>query len=584
MFKLTVYKKVNLSRNLRLFIFIICLLAVGGKIVFAHEKIDDYREAMKLFESGELIAAEKQFQLARKNPFVTDHNQEMDQILSILTPIKEEMEEIDEQGQDYFEENQLAELVQTYERWQENAIKWLAGTAIQQDMYGEMLVKTKLEKDFHDYFSKSKTSLAASLKDPADEESVYQDFMLIPADYYGGDSAKVNEVEALFIQYYSLKMQPLFSNENTSSIVEEGSRQLKMLSTFSMDTEWLKNSLDSNLLRVLTKAMNKEDYAAFAEQATSVKKLPSLMAESKVIAFIETSQNNLLTKAKNLRDKNKFEEALSIYQGLMPLEDTSMQIADAEWEWDKFEPIRVLKRQYPGKEFPQTINGRNIFGAESVVAAISNEGILYIGKLKGQEPMAISETKLVNAPVIEKLVFQNDLSENPVILIEAKSQQRAHRYLAFEIRNNFIENILDIEANNLAIEAPGQLLLDNPVGKGEAEFAYYERGIDGVYRFSKIKVDYIDISVKEILNYQGMKVRFNGYVQRLNTNQVVLLSEKYNYDTNQYERSYLVVRGATVPGTDTFRSLIGTFTTYETMFDEYGQSIEVPVFTVEKVE
>ena len=67
MFKFTVYRKVSLSRNFFLLILIGCLVAVSGKMVLAHEKIATYEEALRLFESGELVAAEKEFRAAKLN-------------------------------------------------------------------------------------------------------------------------------------------------------------------------------------------------------------------------------------------------------------------------------------------------------------------------------------------------------------------------------------------------------------------------------------------------------------------------------------------------------------------------------------
>jgi hypothetical protein len=101
MFKLTVYKKVNWSRNVSLLILIVLLVAVSGKMIMAHEKIQTYKEAVKLYESGKLVAAEEKFRAAKLNVFVTDHNKDIHLILSILTPILEVMEEIDEQAADY---------------------------------------------------------------------------------------------------------------------------------------------------------------------------------------------------------------------------------------------------------------------------------------------------------------------------------------------------------------------------------------------------------------------------------------------------------------------------------------------------
>ncbi|MFL6558453.1 MAG: hypothetical protein ACJ8MO_20350, partial [Bacillus sp. (in: firmicutes)] len=133
MFKFTVYRKVNMSRNFFLLIFVVLLVLVSVKIIMAHEKIAAYNKAVKLFESGELVAAEEKFHAAKLNVAVTDHNTDINRMLSILSPIREIMEDLDGKAADYNEENDLDNLVETYERWQESQEKWVSGTSVQKD-------------------------------------------------------------------------------------------------------------------------------------------------------------------------------------------------------------------------------------------------------------------------------------------------------------------------------------------------------------------------------------------------------------------------------------------------------------------
>ena len=69
--------------------------------------------------------------------------------------------------------------------------------------------------------------------------------------------------------------------------------------------------------------------------------------------------------------------------------------------------------------------------------------------------------------------------------------------MAFEVRSESIVEILDVEADQLTIESNGVLLVDNPVGTGKGELAYYESGYNGYYQFTKIKVDYIEIKPRK---------------------------------------------------------------------------------------
>ncbi|MCM3763527.1 hypothetical protein [Neobacillus niacini] len=594
MFKLTVYRKVNMSRNFFLLVLMFLLVLVGGKIMLAHEKIATYEEAMKLYRSGDLVAAEKKFRAAKLNVVISDHNKEINQILGVLSPIRETMEELDKKAGDYYNEKDLPRLADTYNSWQEHLEKWVGGTAVQKDMYEEMLTLTKLDKDLNTYFSAIKKAelakLTSSLRNDEKEEQIHKDLNLIPSEYYGGDSKKTELIKSEFQKYYSGIIKAMITeNDGVFQLVDEGNRQFSMLKQFSIDSLWLKTALETHLIKVMTEDFDKKEYALFAEKAKTVKDLSSEMADSQVFPWIEKRKNELLNQADKLTVGNKYEEAISLYEALRPLEDTEQLIKSANLAWDKFEPIRVLKRLYPDKEFPHFVNARNKWGADSAVAAISKEGLIYFGKLNGEEEMSVTtggnfgETLTVN-----KLDFQGSLSltDVPVLFIDAKSSSRKHRYMAYEVVNNSVSKILDVEADSLTIESKESILLENPVGQGAGEFAYYERGYSGGFQFSKIKVDYIDISAKDIKNYYGQKVRFTTYsATQTADGPLIKLSETYNFTTRKYESQYLLLKGQLTNITNYNRyTVIGVFNSYQTITDSYGEPIEVPVFQVEKVE
>jgi hypothetical protein len=594
MFKLTVYKKVNLSQNFYLIILSFLLVLVGGKIILAHEKLTAYQEAMQLYRSGNLVEAEKKFRAAKLNLSVTDHNKDINIKLSLLSPIREVMEDLDEKAASYYKENELDLLVDMYDRWQTNQQRWVSGTNIQKDMYGEMLAITKLDQDMKGYFSAIKKTNLAKLENDASidqsaEEQIYTNVNKIPIEYFGGKAAKAKEIITSFQTYYEGKVNKLTAaNASVIDIVTEGSRQFGMLSRFSIQSGWLVKKLDSYLLNVLTAAIAKKEYATFAEQANSTKKLSSNMKDAKVLAYIEKSKSDLLSKANKLTASNKYEEAINIYEALTPLENTEQLIAKTNLAWDKYEPIRVLKRLYPDKEFPNFVNARNKWGADSVVAAVSKDGKIYFGRIKGEEAMTVMEGTLTGAPVINKLNFQSNYStsEKPVIFMDAKSSERKHHYLAYEVGTNSIKTIFDVEADNLTVEAKQVLLLDNPVGQGAGELSYYEPGINGEYQFTKIKVDYVDIQVSDIANYYGKKVRFTGYAASKTSSgaALVTLSESYNNSTGKYEKSYLMLKGSENFAIYTNYTVIGVFNSYTTITNENGEQVRVPVFQVEKVE
>jgi hypothetical protein len=129
------------------------------------------------------------------------------------------------------------------------------------------------------------------------------------------------------------------------------------------------------------------------------------------------------------------------------------------------------------------------------------------------------------------------------------------------------------------------LVVDNPVGQGEGELAYFEPDSSGEYQFSRIKVDYVDIQVTDIANYYGEKVRFTAFADTVqNGGALVTLSETYNNSTGLWEKTYLLLKGDSDFTIYENYTVIGTFNSYENITDENGESVRVPVFQVEKVE
>jgi hypothetical protein len=199
----------------------------------------------------------------------------------------------------------------------------------------------------------------------------------------------------------------------------------------------------------------------------------------------------------------------------------------------------------------------------------------------------VTEGTIEGTPIINKLSFQNSFgtSDNPVLYIDANSAERKHHYLAYKVQSGSMVNILDVEADQLTVESRQVLVVENPVGEGAGEVAYFEPDFDGKYQFTKTKETYEDIEVEDITNYFGKKVRFSAYTySQYGDGMLVTLSETFNDSTEQWEKTYLLLEGYSEFTTYTNYTVSGVFDSYKDITDEFGEIIEVPVFQVEKVE
>ena len=593
MFKITVYRKVSFSRNLLILLFLAGLVLVGAKIVLAHQKIATYEEAIKLYKAGDMIAAEAKFRQAKYNFAVTDHNDDINRKLAVLSPIRKMIEEIDQLAGKAKKADKLADLVEQYNKYQKHRKMWLAGTAVQKDMFTEMIKKTKMEGDFKSYFVAFENSLIQDLKggdpDSSREEKINDSLYLIPARYFGGEQEKESTIFTAFIDYYTSTLNSMKGDGVVAPIAIEGARQLDMLDKFAFDPKSIIDYLDAYFLEQLKSSMEKEDVNLFATQAVSIQKLEDDTAAGlTVISYIDSKKAEIMAKAQGLLAKNKYEEAISIYQAIQPLEDTTALVASAELEWDKYEPIRVLKRNNPTIEFTHFVNGRNKFGVDSFVAAISSTGTLYFGTLQGQEPMKTQQTSLPTSTTINEMKFENQLStmDNPVVLIDAKSTDRKHHYLAYEIiGGTTLENILNLDADGFTIEAPGRILVDNDDRQGAGELAYYSASsYNSSYSFDKIKKDYVEIYSDEIESYYGQKVGFTEtIVANVPGGVIAEIASKYNYETYKYEYKYVLLKGNSSLQVNNSYAIIGTVTGTENITYK-NETMSVPVVQVEQAQ
>lgn len=591
MFKLTSYKKIMLSRNILLIVLVCCFIAVGGKVILAHEKLNTYNTAIALFNKGELIAAEKQFRLAQLNVVVSDHNQDISEKLALLSPVKERIEEVDDDAMSASKEQDLETLIIHYNDFSEYKSKIIKGDNIQSEMLIEMLEHTRIEGDFITYFEAQKTLLFAELQEKLNTEEEKENFLAlqsIPFAFFETEEKKKEIIHSTYYTYFASRADSAFQKSTFSESITEAKRQLKQLDKFSMDGTWLQKKFDSYLVQRLKDSVESNSYSQFAKEAKEVQSLKSQLNEnSESIAYIDKALASIIGEAETLVANDEFDKAIKLFESLATLKDMKTSIEDAKAAWDLHQPIRVLKRMFPEVEFVNHINGRNNWGADSYIVAVSSKNNIYFGWLNHGEEMMVSTGEFFEDPQSD-LNFASRLSidGNPVIYFESNSSIRNKRYVAYDVSHSGIDKILDIEADGFTIESPTTLLVDNATGYGEGELSYYEKDdYYGSFEFSSIKVDYTDIMVGEIEQYKGVKVRFSTSLAYSDyESPLVELNSSYNHETFMVEYDYLLLDlGDEYLSNGSFYTFIGTFNHYtEIMIDD--TIVKVPVFMVESFE
>ncbi|HZG13821.1 MAG TPA: SH3 domain-containing protein, partial [Candidatus Bathyarchaeia archaeon] len=124
--------------------------------------------------------------------------------------------------------------------------------------------------------------------------------------------------------------------------------------------------------------------------------------------------------------------------------------------------------------------------------AFSDQHELFYARLNADGSVTQYQTTVDKDLEILNFTYTDQLLENNsfVVMIRAKGEERSTRYLGFAVGESTWKPVLSLEADDLTIEAPGKLLVTNPLGDGEQEIAYYVwKGDQFVYDGAKEKLE-----------------------------------------------------------------------------------------------
>lgn len=486
-------KNPTVIRNLLFVLLLLALISVGYKLYYVSLKISTFQQAEEYIKQNNMVLAEQYFTKAEENRTIDYKEERIQEALSLLDPVRR-IRLLKEQAILAGDARDIPLLLDVYNNYQEQKKKYTTWDKEKKDMFNQAKKIYALENSLTTYFAQAKKQFVTQMKDNMnhrkyDEENFLPFYFAIPAEYFGGQNQKKQEIQTQLKEYDLAKFNYLSKHKKFADVIDRTSHTLNLYKEHSINSPWLLAAVDRFGRAVMEENLAGNYIIDFATNAKKYEELKSYFPSgSSTLSYIKKSVKSLLNKAKRYTAQQNFSAAIDLYKKLEIYQDTSKEIAAVERKWDEHEPIRLLQRQFPDKTFSLVANGKYQRGTKLFIAAISDENKLYYGSLLSDDTLKTMESSLEEGMRPKKLYAQENVrSESlPGIVVEGKSDVRQSLYVGFEVHESELKQIFAFEADGFYMESTGVMVVNNPIGDGAGQLAYY-RPSDGVYQFSGIK-------------------------------------------------------------------------------------------------
>jgi hypothetical protein len=546
------------SQILRIASFLIVVLLLGltaNKLYYSFSKIYDYSKAKSYSDKHEMISAEEHYSKASLNGYLHYHDSEITNRLEDLKPvteIKANMQSIIQQSNESLKSGDAATLAASYERYQTSKKNAAGKGTDYQVLFTGVTGKFEMEKHFEDVFVEFTKDISKLLLNEAKKKSfsdgTVASLLAIPAPYFGTPQQRQSALREKLEPYDQARMDALAAKA-FPDFIAEGVRLGQFYANHHVQPDWLLPEIEQYAIAHFQALVDKKDTEFFSKDAKMFERVPELATnDSKVLAYITTAYTKQLEQAEQLGKQNKYAQAIEAYKTLGGYRDTSKRIQNIELQWASEEPAHILQKVLPDKKFSSVINGKDQMGA--IVFAIGiTDGKLVLARMLPDMSMDKKEANLDKTLKTKniRIVGGASMSGNPTLVVEAGSSARKSRYVGFDVQASGLKKIFDIEADGYEMEKTGLMVVDNPLGNGAGQNAFYSYQ-NGEYSYSGIKPDYVEISLKDLRKYKNAKVKFNCTILAADGNTAVVL----------YNDEYILLHGKSKlqPGATT---VIGTW-------------------------
>ncbi|MFC6228032.1 hypothetical protein ACFQI7_09440 [Paenibacillus allorhizosphaerae] len=485
-----------------------------------------YAHAVELQAQGRLLEAEDAFVRVQSMRAIDYKERETAAALSALRPVTDMHRTEARLSADIEAARNVSDvptLATAAEQWSQMKQTVAAQDEKTRSSFAQIEAEYGLEQRLSDAFAQVKKNLTAGLeswsanKNAGDGERLLAFLAQIPAAYYPDEKTKHAELNRLALKYGQARLNGALKGTALTEALSESDKLLQLYTGYRLDGSWIAGKVEPFIQNVLSSQLDKNDVKGFLGNVRLLQEHPAVVKPgSKTDAYVRSSVQKLLARARQLADSRKFQDAVDLYTLLGSYQNTDKEIQETEQRWMETEPARLLgKAAGEDRDFSYMVHVKGKWGAKAVAAGLAENKTLILARLMQDGTVSKTEIGVGKGVTVTSIQLTDSISSgaSPMLLLEAASKSRKARYILYEAEPQELRMLLDIEADGYTAIRKGAVQFDSPAGEGPGSKALYEYRDGGLRKVQQTQqpqqqTAYKLVTVSDLPDVKAENVRF----------------------------------------------------------------------------
>lgn len=514
---------------LRNLLILACIIA-GGLAVYKgvqiSQKINAVQEADRYYTQQQWVEAEALYQQANTNQSIHYQNEHIASRLLQLIPItdwKQTVSASQQQLQSAASTQQFEAYLTAYKLWQQRLSEQQQAdpkyTAEYKQITTESSINQQLKTDFKDFRELFEAGLQDNLqKRNYTDESDKWNLLQIPEKYLAIEGTRQAYFNTLFKKYDQTKLTRLAAAGDFTVFLEQARSTWDAYKQHQWSATWVLSAAQTSAASVLAKDIEGQQISNFVTHAQSFNNWVATvhLSSSPVTTTINNQIASLSRQAADLATAGQYQQALTIYEALQPIQDLTTTIAQTKIAWASADPLYLLQSSNPSVAYEHVVGGTNGLNADVYALATDNANHLYISRMTSDGATSTLSGEIAQASAqIRTLSIVNSLGtpDQPVIEIQSEpSTDRTALYSFYSVENSGFRALLSVEADGYTIGDNQSIEVQNPSDLEKGQTAVYTQNEDGSYTLSETQNQYTSISGTALTRYLNEPVQFEATI------------------------------------------------------------------------